>query len=649
MKTSKQRTEEILRRADARRAARATVRRRAVILAVAAGLLLLVAFQFVLFLPYPTGLPDLSRFAGSPYYGLMQQLNALTYTPPRYQNNFQAWFGPWLLSGAAPEWPGDSYPAPDGDAQGPTAEGGGAHGSTSDGGGAHGSTSDGGNGSVEVTDNQEAGVIEGDLFKRTDSHIFYLQRENGGTYLTAYTIAQGNSALCGRLEIAAEANTYIRNYGLAEMYLSEDGDTALLLVPVYSYEEATLFTAVISVDVSDPVHMRETARLYVSGSYVASRTVQDELLLVSNFTVRKNPDFSDETQFLPQIGALDSLESLPVEDIVWSEGASAARYTVLCRLGPDLSVRGSEAFLSFSQGVYVSQENVFLTRAYITDGQACGENVSYSFRESRTEIACVRYAGGGLAYRGSADVAGSVLNQYSMDEEDGMLRVVTTRERSVYDVAGSLTFVGDEQSAALYAVDLSDLTVAAALENFAPQGEEVTSVRFEEDVAWVCTAVVIQWSDPVFRIDLSDLSNITFTETGDIDGYSSSLIDFTDGTLLGVGYGDGGTFKAEIYEQTEQSVVSVAVYERDARFSEDYKAYLIDRERGLLGLQLYDFTSYTDVYVLLHFDGYTLAPALELETGGGSEHTTRACIAEDWLYVVGEWGGILAAPLPGLA
>ena len=99
MNTSKQRTEEIVRRAAAQRAARAK-NRRAWLLAVTAGCLLLaVAAYLILFIPYPSALPDISRFSGSPYYPLMQRLNELTYTPPRYQNNFEAWFsglGGWL-------------------------------------------------------------------------------------------------------------------------------------------------------------------------------------------------------------------------------------------------------------------------------------------------------------------------------------------------------------------------------------------------------------------------------------------------------------------------------------------------------------------------------------------------------------------------
>ena len=111
-------------------------------------------------------------------------------------------------------------------------------------------------------------------------------------------------------------------------------------------------------------------------------------------------------------------------------------------------------------------------------------------RTARTQISCVSYAGEGLARSGSADVAGSVLDQYSMDEADGMLRVVTTLSSSAVrtSTAGGnvgAQIVSAQENAALYVIDLSDFSLRASLENFAPEGEEVTSVSFDGDLAWV--------------------------------------------------------------------------------------------------------------------------------------------------------------------
>ena len=639
MKTNDQRMKEISERADEKRAKK----RKYVkwISVTACCLSLVLALNLVLFVPYPSGLPDISAYSGSEYYPLMQQLNALTYRNTNTaHNNFEAWFGDLFSSngasedmGAAPESPGTS--------DDPGASGDGDY--------------------NEVTDNQEAGVIEGDLFKRTSAHFFYVGF-NGDSQLllSAFTIDKEDSACCGTLAISAEDGYYFSSYYGAELYLSEDGDTATIFTPVYPYKSNKLYTAVISADVSDPENMQETGRVYVSGSYVTSRKVGEDFLLISNFAVRSNPDFSDESAFLPQVGTWNKMESLPMQDIVCPDTATAARYTVIVRLGEGLSVDGHIAFLSYSQEAYVSADNIFVTRSH-TQTMREGD---YERRIPYTQIACVAYSGGGLTLKGSADVAGTVLNQYSLDEQDNTLRVVTTVSESnvrIYENGNVssddvITSFGTNDNASLYVLSLDDFSLVASLERFAPEGEEVTSVRFEEDIVWVCTARIWELTDPVFRIDLSDLDNITYTDTGTIDGYSTSLVDFTDGTLLGIGYSDARSLKIEIYEQVEESVVSVAVYEADADFSEDYKAYYIDRENGLVGLHIYDYSEGINEYLLLRFDGYNLVPVAEIALTSSNCDTTRATIVDGWLYVLTELSCLTdycddyqAVPVPGLA
>ena len=640
MKTNDQRMKEIYERADVKRASR---RRRVKWISVAAcSCSLVLALNLVLFVPYPSGLPDISAYSGSEYYPLMQQLNVLTYrNTSTAHNNFEAWFGD-LFSGYGTSGDmnmGITTPESPGTADDPGA-------------------SDDSNYN-EVTDNQEAGVIEGDLFKRTSAHFFYVGF-NGDSQLllSAFTIDKEDSACCGTLTVSAENDYYFSSYYGAELYLSEDGDTATIFAPVYLAKSNKLYTAVISADVSDPENMQETGRVYVSGSYVTSRKVGEDFLLISNFAVRNNPDFSDESAFLPQVGTADEMESLPMQDIVCPDTATAARYTVIVRLGEGLSVDGHIAFLSYSQEVYVSEDNIFVTRSY---SQTTREG-NYERRVPYTQIACVSYSGDGLTLKGSADVAGTVLNQYSLDEQDNTLRVVTTVSESnvrIYENGGTtsadvITSSGTNDNASLYVLSLDDFSVIASLDRFAPEGEEVTSVRFEEDIVWVCTARIWELTDPVFRIDLSDLENITYTDTGTIEGYSTSLVDFTDGTLLGIGRGGDTLLKIEIYEQGEESVVSVATYETNADYSQDYKAYFIDRENGLIGLHVYDFIEGSK-YLLLHFDGYSLTPVAKIDLTSRNYDTTRAVIVDGWLYILTDLSrennqnDYHAEPVPGLA
>ena len=606
MKTSTERTKDILARADAEKARR---KKRITLTSVlAAGLSLVLALNLVLFVPYNTAMPDLSAYRGSEYYSLMQQINELTYRPPRYKNNFEAWFGD-LFSGK-----GDDMAEAPGNAGDDSAY-------------------------SEVTDNQVQGVIEGDRFKRAGDTVFYLQGNTDGYTLRAYSLAGADSEPAGTMHIGERENAYYSaSYTeRAEMYLSEDGDTVTLFTPVSVWNGKTsiVYTEIVGIDVSDPANMRETGRRYVSGNYVTSRSVEGDFLLISEFAVYSNPDFSDEAQYLPQAGELGSMETLPVDDIVCPDVATAARYTIVTRLNESAEIEDCLAFFSYTDEVYVSQNNVFVTRGYYNGEETVnGENVSYTVRESRTEISAVSYAGGELTLLGSADIPGTIKDQYSMDERDGTLRAVTTLNRYFPKSSGDASLLPPYgQNAGVYVISLSDFTVLGSLEWFAPEDEQVMSVRFEkeENAVWVCTAIEI--TDPVFKIDLSDPKNITYIRTEDIDGYSTSLVDFTGGTLLGIGYGTWDSLKIEVYAEDGDSVRSLDAYEvKDASFASEYKAYLIDRENALVGLHVSPYNG-ENYYLLLRFDGYELVELAKVKLASDLPDLTRAAVVDGWLYI----------------
>jgi uncharacterized secreted protein with C-terminal beta-propeller domain len=101
-----------------------------------------------------------------------------------------------------------------------------------------------------------------------------------------------------------------------------------------------------------------------------------------------------------------------------------------------------------------------------------------------------------------------------MDEYDGNLRVFTTTSDTSVNVS-------------LFIINAEKLKVVKSVEGFAPAGESVRSARFEKTTAYVCTSKL--FTDPVFFFDLSDINNITYKDTGTIEGYSTSLVDFTNG------------------------------------------------------------------------------------------------------------------------
>lgn len=666
MKTYKQRTESILRKTKTRKRKRALVTTGIVSLGLA-----VATFGLVLFLPYNTAAPSVEQYKNSEYYAVIKKLNDITYKKPAYKNNFEKWtaslVGLFSLKGAvgnndmamAPEdmnSAAETLPMASGAADNATA---GAP--TTDKDEAEGSENGSSAGEYEeTTDNQVQGVIEADLLKRTDKYAFYLTKkgyktwnEEGGYYKTkenghllrVYSIAGADSELVTEFTIGEEGDLLFST--ASEMYLSQDATRLTVICPCYTYETVKeykykvqrSYTAVVSLDIGDVTNVTEVGRTYLSGAYVSSRLVNGELLVINSYSVA-NPDFDDESTFLPQYGDLNDMQSVAAEDVVCSDIATTAKYTVVSEIDEKtLEVTGSAALLSYSQEVYVSETNLFLTQSYVNRTE-CGLGKYEDI--SMTEISCVSYAGEGLEVKGTFSVEGTVKNQYSMDEYEGVLRVATTYRKTVYQerVNGDHSWfstISSETNANLYCIGLTDFQTVGKVEKFAPENETVESVRFNGTKAYVCTAVVITLTDPVFAFDLSDMSNITWTDTGVIDGYSTSLVDFGDGYLVGVGYNDRWQLKIEVYVERDGSVESAAVYELDAEFSESYKSYLIDRKNGLIGLGVTAYVSdvgYENAYLVLTFeDGRFTETALIPHEG--TPDVKRAFYEDGYLYLFG--------------
>ncbi len=624
MKTYEQRAESVMQKVKKGEQKSKRVTAAAIASCAMAGL---VAINLTLFLPYNTQAPSVAKYSDSEYYFLIQQLNTITFTPPKYKNNFEKWTAS-IKNGLNNVFGGlkDMYVGGNG-AAAPSG----------------GSSQTANNGQyVETTDNQTQGVIEGDLIKRTDKYIFYLSND----LLRVYSIEREDSRLVAKYAIPQAENTLSVNSS-AEMYLSQDGTRVTVIRSSYVYESAEgkdvkTCTEVIGLDVSELTDIKLVDRTYLSGLYVSSRMADGKLLLVNDFRVKTSADgrldFSDEKNYLPQYGGYGEMQSVAAEDIVCPENASSAKYTVVCEIDEKtLQTTDCTAFLSYSEEVYVSENNIYLTYGYTQRNEP--ENGSYETL-ALTDISCVSFEGEGLEYRGSFTVEGSVKNQYSMDEYDNMLRVVTTYSyMSWNDEMPQL--LRESKNANLYCVSLDDFSVVGKKEKFAPEGETVESVRFDGNKAYVCTAVVVTMTDPVFAFDLSDPTNITSVDSGIVDGYSFSLVDFTDGTLLGMGYMDRGTPKIEIYEETETGVETVCVYTVDGDVSEKYKAWLIDRENGLIGFGAFTYyegdgyqygSGWQEGYCLLLFDGYQLTELVVTPLGGDLDNI-RAAYIDGWLYM----------------
>ena len=578
------------------------------------------ALNLWLFIPIQPDYADVSMYKDSEYYPIIDKLNRFNTPKPLFKNNFEM-----ILSLINPDDRRETMSTVGSVNDSATATPDVDYGSST--------VPDAGANYEEVTDNQMAGVIEGDLIKRSDRYIYYLNDVNGSSYyyLQVYSIEGADSKKVGQYKLPY---LHISNTNI-EFYLSQDCATIYLIIPfIESDGSGDGGVKVLSLDVTDPTHIQKTAEFTITGGYQSSRMVNGELMLFTNFYVYRQPDFSDEASFIPQIDRGNGFESLPMDDIIVPDEISKASYTVVTKLkGESLTLSDSVAFLSYAGGVYVSKDTVYVYRSY-TDTK---ENLLTAIETSMTEIAGVSYAEDEYKVLGSIQLDGSVKNQYSMDEYNGILRVVTSTQKRQLPTREIIGI-----NASLYCVDLADWSVRAKVENFAPDGETVQSARFDQNAAYVCTAEVVVLSDPVFFFDLSDLDNITYKDTGTIEGYSSSLVNFGDGYLLGIGIGSSwDNLKIEVYEETETGVQSADFYQSfNTGFSEDYKSYYIDREHKLIGLGYsiygYNFHSFSNTkYLLLHFDGSKLTVLLQ-EPLEGQNHLKRGVWIDGYFYLFGQ-------------
>ena len=499
----------------------------------------------------------------------------------------------------------------------------------------------------EITDNQVEGIIEADRIKRSDKYIYYLDANT----LRVYSIDKEKTKEVGNyyLYVSNKEDDWV-SYSQWEFYLSSDCKT-VTVVTECSKEmsgKVTPFVNLVQLDVSNPKNISKKKEFNISGYYMSSRMTNGSILLITNYYINKeNIDFNNAVTFIPQIDEGKGLQCIPSSSIVSPDTLNTTRYTIVAKLDENnLDLKGTAAYLSYSEELYVSKNNIFLTRNFDDIKKNADDTATET---AMTEISCLDYSGDNLERKGSATVKGYVKDQWSMDEYEDVLRVFTTT--NVSTISRVMTSDGLEiddvfairnnitTNASLYCIDLSTFKITASVIDFAPPGEDVRSVRFDKNAAYVCTS--IQLSDPVFFFDLSDLKNITYKDTGTIEGFSSSLINIGDGYLLGIGRGNiWDNFKVEVYEEAKDGVESVCSYElENVSYSTEYKSYYIDRENQLIGLGIYDYNNYQNTrstgYILLHFDNQKLNELLNLALNGSPDNM-RGVYIDGYMYMFGQ-------------
>lgn len=419
------------------------------------------------------------------------------------------------------------------------------------------STNGGGDsGSYSTTNVQEEGVDESDMMKSNGTHLFIAR---GQTVRIVKATPPEALAEVGQIDVGVPVESfYLVDTKLIVLGQKYDvgaygpGGPEIMIWPPF-YAKSSVVVA--EVDVANPAKPKITRQTELDGSLVASRLTGGNLYLVLTIVPdlpanpsRLNIQAMTAEEILPKVRRSDATEPmLGWQDYYRPSSGDGYNTTAVVTLeAVDIEhVIGSIAVMANAGTVYASTEAL-----YTTDSDYDALN---NYRET-TRIHKFEYdPQNGATYVGSGKVPGRLLNQFSLGENAGYLRVATHVDNWEFFGFGGV-LVEDGGAAAVATSDAptraqtrnvnepynavyvlkavgDKLDVVGSLEDIAP-GEQLYSARFLGDRGFLVTFLRI---DPLFILDLSKPTEPKVMGELKIPGYSDYLHPFGDDLLIGVG------------------------------------------------------------------------------------------------------------------
>lgn len=481
------------------------------------------------------------------------------------------------------------------------------------------------------TNVQVAGVDEGDIVE-FDSDYVYVLTDDGAVILDAWPAEEIDVAsrveiegrpvveyLKGdRLTVISETGGYDWPVWYEADAFGDDVATRGMVDgrfgPIGEFEPWTTYVTVL--DVSDRTAPAVVQTTSMEGRYIDSRGVEDYVyLLLSNDGGAPPPEVIDDDDDPSTLGRYETQEeylarvtATPgqyVEDALpnytsYGPDDELVR-TGLLNLPEDiyepvvadawnlvsvvsLSVVSDEPGLADSAAVYSTGASTIyasLDNFYVFDGDYVAED------GQSTRIMKFDWdpATGGVEFAAQTVVPGYILNQFSADERDGVLRIATT-VRNHYSGNWSGR---SENTLFVLAEDNGVMEMIGSLQNLALD-ETMQSVRFLGDRAFVTTYRNV---DPLFALDLSDPANPRSVGHITLPGFTTYMHLVDENFLLTV----GRNTPAGLAGPTQTSLFDISDLTQPRRIAEytfprfstseaeiDHHAFGYFSEHGLLGM-----------------------------------------------------------------
>ncbi len=519
-------------------------------------------------------------------------------------------------------------------------------------------------GSHSRTNVQVEGIDESDIVKTDGEQIYYIRHDT----LTVIDVQSD-----GSMEVILDESydEYLQGR-YTELYLT---DEYVVVLGMFFDQEAQRSTdpamdignhfprygVYTTITLFEKHTLNHVDVFKVSGRLDTSRVMEDTLYVITNHMAHR-----DSEDRRPHFHHGDETMTPEYEAITYLPGMPHSSFTVITAItlneSPEME---TEVFLGVGgwSAIYVSEKGIyFATHYYVAPSDQRGADDDVSSDEGGILGRLVTYRfteEGSPEYSGQGHYRGRVINQFAMDEHEGVLRMVTTEGFGEGVVNRLYTFESaHDEEGKPFMRELAMLD-----EGIGKPRETVRSVRFQGEMLTVVTFEVI---DPYYVIDLSDPENPVIEGELEMPGFSTYQHPWKEDTVIGIGYetddqGIAVGLKFSLFDNqdptrpVEVGESLVLLNEDDGwQYSEalyNHKAILVSEPHDFIGLalnrQAWGSHSGQGEYLILSIGIESETPVTidrtishndRFEEGDTDWYhafsVNRAVIINDWLYVL---------------
>jgi uncharacterized secreted protein with C-terminal beta-propeller domain len=382
--------------------------------------------------------------------------------------------------------------------------------------------------SFTATNLQVEGVDEPDTVK-TDGTYLYVVSTNRVFIILAQP--PDKSAVVSRLDYKGQV------YGI---FLS--GNRLLVIKQGIGNSLANFYSQAVNFllyDVTDTSKPSLLNTISAEGSYVNSRLTSGFAYAVVQQPSWLPVENGNYTLMPPSVFVNGVAETLPPSQVYYNPNSAVPVQTQTIILSiniADGSHNEKAVLTGWGSTIYSSLSNIYLAfpdqsryALGIMLPVSAGRPIVGIMRPiwlggaANTTIFRIGFSRGDTQVAAEGTIPGTVLNQFSLDEYQGDLRIATTSYKHVPNQL-------QVQVNNVYVLD-KNLKVVGSIEGLAPN-ERVYSVRFLGDMGYVVTFERI---DPLFAISFADMTHPVVLSELKTTGFSDYLHPIGNGYLIGVG------------------------------------------------------------------------------------------------------------------